>query len=248
MTAKKNIEPIIVYWGPNVIGWNLLYPDPKNLFLSISQQKNKNKKNKGELSFFSCPAFKDKTQNIYSFSFPMDVSYEWDFSNNNQIFKPTNDQNPFIGFKVARTPCINNSPQIEFSLFYSFFCEEPLKATFSAPYFSEPNYTKSASVAPGTMDIGQWFRAYPIEMTFWKEKGTINFKDGESLFYVEFLTDRPVILKRYNTTEKILSYSEICGKSPETWSSRIPLVKRYQRFNDSKMSKVIMKEIKENLL
>ena len=245
MNAKNNKEPIVVYWGPSVIDWNLLYPDPKNLFLSITEQRSKDR---GEKSFFTCPAFQDKTKNIYSFSFPMDTSYEWDFSNDNQVFRPVNDQNPFIGFKVLRNPCINNSPQIEFSLFYSFFCEEPLKATFTAPYFSEPNYTKSASVAPGTMDIGQWFRPYPIEMTFWKEKGTVDFKDGESLFYVEFLTDRPIILKRYNTTEKILSYSNTCSKSPQTWSPRIPLVKRYQRFNESKMGKAIIKEIKENLL
>jgi hypothetical protein len=242
---KNNKEPIVVYWGPGVMNWNLLYPDPKNLFLNITEQKNKNR---GERSFFTCPAFKGKTEKIYSFNFPMNATYEWDFSNNNQSFKTTNDQNPFISFEIARQPNINNSPQIQFSLYYLFFCEEPLEAAFTAPYFSEPNYTKSASVAPGNMDIGQWFRPYPIEMTFWKEKGSITFKDGEPLFYVEFLTERPVILKRFDTTEKLLTYSETCSKAPVNWSPRLLLSQRYQRFNDARMNKIIIKEIKENLI
>jgi hypothetical protein len=243
---KNNKEPIVVYWAPNVMYWNLFYPDPKNLFESLVEQKNNDR---GNNTFFSCPAFGNKTKNTYVYHFPMDVEYEWDFSNKeNKIFKPVNDKNPFIGFNISRPATINNSPQIELNLFYLFFCEEPLEATFSAPYFSKPNYTKYGSVTPGTMDIGQWFRPYTTEMTLWDEKGTINFKNEEPLFYVEFLTDRPVILKRFNTTEKILECAQACSRSATEWSARIPLIDRYKRFNDSKMNKIIIKEIKDNLL
>jgi hypothetical protein len=245
MDKKNKKDPIVIYWGPSILEENLYYPNPKNLFLNLTKEKNTDR---GEKSFFVCPSFQDKTKNIFSFSFPSNASYEWDFSDGKEIFRPTNNQNPFINFQIARHPSINNSPQIQFNLVYSFFCEEPLNATFTAPYFSEPNYTKHASVAPGTMDIGQWFRPYPIEMTFWKEKGRIDFKDGESLFYVEFLTDRPIILKRYRTTQRLVIYSQTCVSSPSNLSARVPLFERYKRFNESEMNKLVLKEIKENLL
>jgi hypothetical protein len=239
-------KPITVYWSPGTSYWNMLYPEPKTLMKTLINNRSENR---GPLSFFNCPSFTNKNNKIYSFAFPMTCGYEWDYSDfDNRYFRPTNPNSPIIGYQELRPPTINNSPQITFNLSYLFFCEESLEATFTPPYFSKPNYTKNASVAPGTMDIGQWFRPYPIEITFWEEKGNIMFENNEPLFYVEFLTDRPVVLKRFMPTDKILEYSNACAQSSSEIESKVPLIDRYKRFNETKMNKLIMKEIKQNLI
>ena len=239
-------KPIIVYWSPSVSYWNMLYPEPKTVMKDLINNRTKDR---GKFNFLNCPAFANKNNKIYSFLFPITCGYEWDYSDfDNRFFRPIKPQEPSIGYEELRPPTVNNSPQISFTLSYLFFCEESLEATFTPPYFSKPKYTKNGAVAPGTMDIGQWFRPYPIEITFWEEKGTVMFENNEPLFYVEFLTDRPIVLKRFMPNDKIMEYHNACVNSPRQIESKVPLVDRYKRFNDSKMGKAIIKEIKENLL
>jgi hypothetical protein len=239
-------KPITIYWSPGVSYWNMLYPEPKTVMKNLINNRNQDRSKE---NFLTCPAFVNKNNKVYSFLFPMTCGYEWDYSDfDNRFFKPINQNDPVVGYKELRPPTVYNSPQISFDLFYLFFCEEPLEATFTPPYFCKPNYTKHASIAPGTMDIGQWFRPYPVEITFWEEKGSVIFENNEPLFYVEFLTDRPIILKRFMPNEKILEYSSACANSSSEIESKVPLIDRYKRFNESKMNKLIFKEIKENLI
>jgi len=239
---KKN--PITVYWAPNTTLWNMLYPDPTLVMEDLYKRKNKNS---GKKHFFACPAFGDKIKKTYCFKFPLNAGYEWDFSDPiNKYFKPTSDS--FVNFTILREPTIDNCPQIEFSLYYLFFCEESLVATFTPPFFSPPNYTKYAATAPGSFDIGQWFRPYPVEMTFWEEKGKIKFESGEPLFYVEFLTDRPVILKRFTPTDKITQYAAAGANSSDYLGKNVPLLSRYKTFKETQMNRLIFKEIKDNIL
>ena len=239
-------KPITVYWSPGVEYWNLLYPEPKTVIQNLIKHKNNIK---DDVNFFSCPAVTNKGKRTYSFEFPMSCGYEWDYSNfDTRFFRPIKEKEPSLGFKELRPPTVFKSPQIAFQLSYLFFCEESLEASFTPPYFCKPNYTKHAVVGAGNMDIGQWFRPYAVEMTFWEEKGSINFKNGEPLLYVEFLTNRPVILKRFSPNEKILQYASACASASKEIEKRVPLIERYKRFNDSKMNKLIMKEIKENIV
>lgn len=239
-------DPIVVYWSPQSVYWNMFYSEPVNVFKDLTKNRNKAS---GQANFFACPSFLNKTNQTFSFAFPLECEYEWDFSDHSSVFfKPKKEDLPHVGFEINRPPTVYNSPQIAFNLYYLFFCEESLSATFTSPYFSKPKYTKHASVAPGTMDIGQWFRPYPIEMTFWEEKGSIKFENQEPLFYVEFLTDRPVIMKRFTPNEKILSYADACVKSPTEIGRYLPLYERYERFTKTKTHKLVLKEIKENLV
>ena len=199
----KNKDKKDVYWWPANPGWDIYYNEPINLLNSLFKNKNKDS---GKKSFFQCPASTDKFKNTFVFTSPMDLEYKYDFSDpNNSYIVPVNENKPFISINIKRPPTLNKMPLFELSLFFCFFSEDSLVASFTPPYFHEPKYFIYGATPPGSYDIGQWLRPYPLEMTLWKETGIIKFKKDEPLFYVEFLTDALVDLKRISPTNGFMS-------------------------------------------
>ena len=65
--------------------------------------------------------------------------------------------------------------------------------------------------------------------------------------YFTFLTDDKVELKRFNLSEDLRKISETCSTVSDWWKN-VPLLKRYDRFLKTKTNKLVMKEIKKQLL
>jgi hypothetical protein len=87
-----------------------------------------------------------------------------------------------------------------------------------------------------------------LKSCFGKMLGTLNLKEDEPLFYVEFLTDRPIILKRFVTTAKLMDYATACSTSPFKIEKNVPLISRYKRFKSARMNSLVLNEIKKNLI
>jgi len=249
--SKKN--PIVVYWAPyshHEVGigeWNLLYDDPYNKQADLI--KNKSQFCDSKNSFFACPAFVNKLKNTYVFRSPMESSYDYDFSNiENVLIESKKPNKPYIKIQSPRIEALSDKPQIRLGLDYLFFCEEPLTATFSAPYFDQAKYLKYGAIAPGTFDIGQWFRPYPVEITLWDKVGEFCIEEDEPIFYVEFLTDRPIIIKRFKPTKQALAYAYACSTALSNIKTGIPLVERYRKFKNTRMNDLVMSEIRDNIL
>lgn len=242
----KNKKEINVYWWPSSSQWNMLYNDPINLLESMYEIKNKDSK-KGSL--FQCPAFSGKTKKIFFFTSPIDLEYKYDFSDpENPYIIPVNKDKPFIAVNILRPPTLNKKPLFELSLFFVFFSEEPLTASFTPPFLHNSNFAKQGVPPTGSYDIGQWLRPYPLEIMLWNETGILKIEKGEPLFYVEFLTDRPINLQRVNSSDKLNYYSKQCSNAPSYLEAKVPLFTRYETFKKTRMKDHIMKEIKENIL
>jgi len=97
-------------------------------------------------------------------------------------------------------------------------------------------------------NIGSWFRPYFTEIQMWNNHGELIIKENEPIFYVEFLTDKKIKLVRFKYTKKLLTYSQHCVDAPSIFGLNLPLVKRYEKFKQSKMRDIILKEIKENIV
>ena len=242
----KNKKEINVYWWPDEPDWNMLYNDPINLLESMYEMKNKDSKKK---SMFQCPAFSDKTKRTFFFTSPMDLEYKYDFTDpENSYIVPTNENNPFIATSIRRAPTLNKQPLFELSLYFCFFSEEPLTASFTPPFLHNSNLMKQGVPATGSYDIGQWLRPYPLEIMLWNETGILKIKKNEPLFYVEFLTDRPINLRRVNGTETLKGYAKQGANSPSYIESKVPLFTRYETFKKTRMKDLIMKEINNNII
>ena len=243
--GKMEKDVINVYWspfynvGPESVDWSFLYPKPKTLFSTLTEKKNPDS---ARNSFFACPAFSNKTKNMYVFSNALSASYSYQGSEIN----PTTDNS--IGVFSERKPSINEGPLFTFSLGYLFFADQPLDAYFTPPYFSKPEYTQYGSVVPGEFDIGQWFRAYNFEMQTWSTSGEIHLKENEPLFYAEFKTNKKINMHRFKQTDQLLQYSRACATTQFLFGKGESLIKRYSRFKDVGLREKVLMEIKNNLL
>lgn len=240
---EKNV--INVYWSPyydvslGSADWSFLYPKPKTLFSTLTEKKNLDS---GSGNFFACPAFSNKTKNMYVFSNTLSGSYQYEGSE----IHPTSEK--FVSVFSERKPSIDQGPLFTFSLRYLFFADQPLDAYFTPPYFSKPEYTQYGSVVPGEFDIGQWFRAYNFEIQTWSNSGEIHLKENEPLFYVEFKTDKKIKMHRFKQTDQILKYSIACSTTQHLFGKGESLIKRYSRFKDVGLKEKVLMEIKNNLL
>jgi len=242
----KNEKPINVYWWANEENNDFFYPNPVNLLDNMYDNKNPKS---GPTSLFACPAITTRFKNIYFFKSPIDANYIYDFSNPEAFyFAPLREDKPNFGIRVLRPASLNNKPHVELGLFYSMFSDEPLIASFTPPFFHEPKYFKYGTSSPGAFDIGKWCRPYPMELVLWKETGEFKVEQDEPLFYVEFLTERPVIIHRVKTTQKLIHYADQCGNIAKKINKRQPLFKRYEQFKDISMRDMLLKEILENTI
>jgi len=247
----KKEEPMIVYWAPksdyankNLGEWNMLHAKPQSLFNHLLEEKHPEA---GNRSIFSCPPWATKAKRTFIFRQPYDSHYRYDFTGDNtSVESLTPIRTNLEPFRQTQS----FKDKIQLTLFHEtmFFAEEPLIATMMSPYFHEPKYTKYGAIANGEYDIGQWYRPVSPDITFWKPKGEFLLEENEPLFYMEFQTDRPVILKRYKFNGQLNAYSDACVNAPFNLESRVPLAKRYARFRNANMRELILKEIKENLI
>ena len=239
-------KPIIVYWSPYVDNvsdpdWSFLYPKPTTLF----KDHFKNKDPESTNHFFMCPASAVKMKKTLVFHSPMSFGYNYDFSDNKQELSASG-KNGILMFQ-SRPNMVSNGPNFKLGLGYSFFASESLEVSFTSPFFHKTTYMENCSTVPGNFDIGQWYRPYSIEIQTWSDKGNIEFVEDEPLFYAEFNTDRPIILKRYKQTDALTKFSHACIETPQMFGFNQSLNKKYQKFRSVGLREKILHEITQNL-
>jgi hypothetical protein len=253
---KKEKDPIIVYWAPNSIAvdeespgnWNLLYQDPVHLFKHWTEFEIKSK-DKDQASFIKCPAFKNLTTNLYAWNWPIDSSYKYNSNSGevNQIeIEALTEQ--FMSCYPPRNQTMTVGPSIEFSYRLHMFSEEPVEVMLTGPYLQQAEYQKYGFLTSGQFDVGQWFRTLNVEIQLYGNKGELHLKKDEPIFYVNFLTDRKIILKRFELTKEIDTYARKCITAKNVFGYRMPLSDSYNIFNKSRTKDILLKKIKENLI
>jgi hypothetical protein len=244
---------INVYWAPaygvvdystnKIVDWSMLYPDPKNLFSNLNKEK---RSDVDPVSLFSCPATKNFLKTIYAFQSAMNSEYYYDFSNNNKKIEPVSREH--LGIEQRHNPNINAGPLLKIGLGYIFFADEPLVATFTAPFFSNSEYIQYGTPIPGEFDIGQWFRPYALELQMWDSSGKLKINAKEDLFYVRFNTKKNIKLHRFDVNEKLESYMNHCMNYSDMFGRFRPLAERYASFKNARLRDYILKEISKNLI
>lgn len=250
ITLREAVNKIInVYWAPileptiSTEDVDLFYSVPNTLLHELSKEKNKDMGKSG--NFFSCPASSNLFRNTYVFKSPVKVNYEYDFTDeNNPIVKSLLKNQPT--FENVRPPTLKNKPILFLKLGYVFFAEEPVEITFTPPFLTEPRYTKYGTPFSGSFDISQWFRPYTMEMQMWNLKGNLIIEKDEPIFYAT--VDKQIKLHRFKLNAKLFEYMSECISSPKWQGNNLPLSKRYEVFKEKERDKLVLSEIKNNLL
>jgi hypothetical protein len=246
----KNEDPIVVYWAPRYtagagekenINWNLLYSDPVQLYKDLSSKRDLSTNARDNI--LSCPAASSRFRNTYVFKNTLKTHYS--FKNN----EPTPQNENHILMSIIRPPSLKDNMMVKFHMSWMLFTEEEeLMTHINPPYFSNAKHNKYGAVVSGGFDIGKWFRPIATEFNLWTNIKEFSIEDEEPILYVEFLSDRPVILKRFYMSPELHSFAESNLYSVGLMGEWLPLKKRYEQFKRSRGKEIILKEIKKNLL
>jgi hypothetical protein len=158
-----------------------------------------------------------------------------------------NDVAP-LQVKVLRPPSIEGTSNIVYNMSWLMFADEPLVAKFTAPYFPATSPAKDVILSAGEFDIGQWFRDFNLDYHVPYGTKELNFEENQPLFYVEFKTDKKIILKRFMLTNEIRNLASECAESRNRYGSFFSLPQRYNMAKESKMSEQILSLIKQNTI
>lgn len=243
-------KPINIYWSPVFViesGQDLgfLYPKPKTLFSELNQQKNK-KSSIASMSYLQCPAVTPKFKKTLVVKNNVNSSYRYLVVDEHKGINPITENS--LGIEFIRDSTISLGPTVIFSLQYLFFSDEPLLMSVAPPMFHEPKYTKYGTVVPGEFDIGQWFRPLNFEVQMWNKNGEFHLEQGEPIMYLEFKTDRPILLHRFNMNEKLMAYQNLPQSVQNIYGRFQSLVEKYRKFIEFGYREKVLTEIKQNLI
>lgn len=214
---------------------NLLMSSPKNLVSDLFQKSITTNK-----TYNRCPANKTALKNTYFVESPIDFDISFDDN-----YQGTGLRSDWL---VARPPDFNNRITAEIDLGWLFFCEESLIMEMTPPYSHNTTASKYGSVAVGSFDISKWFR--PIMPTYflWENERKFVIKANEPLAYIRFLTQDKIKLQQFELTQKTIDIKTACVTHPNYYKEFLPLQERYKLFQEQKMQKIVLKEIKNNLI
>lgn len=234
MVQKK--DEVVIYWSPLTVPApklqthvNLLWGPPVPVLPLLEQG-----------AYRKCTAANDSLKNTYTFLHPKDVVITYDV--NTKQFS-----SDFDGWYVRPDEPVEGRPGIEYDFHWTFFCEEPMLMKLTPPYLHNTSDRATTTIASGQFDISKWFRAINPSYIFWKGCNSIQLTKGEPIFYLEFFTDKKIILKQFEMNER-LQYAALETAALSKVFPYEPLKMKYYRFIRGNRHKSVLKLIKENLL
>lgn len=193
-------------------------------------------------NFKYCPAFKKQINNTFKLTFPFDYHFQFEDRN---IKTNLYDQKFFDAMVVIRSLEMR---MLSLNLHYIFVSEESLEMMTAPSYMSDNEFANKTIVIPGQFDIGKWVR--PLDCAFMMKKGfdTLNVNRGDEYLTVKFLTDEKVNLKKFFVSPTMANLVKQNVESRTYKKKAQTLQYYYSLYQQAKMHKLIMKEIKANLM
>lgn len=235
-----------VYWSPlvgdNYVMSYLDQQEPDRLLNHINKNSFPQYR-EGHQNFRLCPAFMNLFKNTYALRFTHDYKLEM---KDNEIWSTMLDEDFFKSQLRWRS---DDKKFLGFNLLYYFFCEEDLEMSVTPSYFEDNDFNSCAVFIPGTFNISRWFR--PLECAFIvrNDRNEVIMNKGDIYAYIHFKTDEKIRFKRFHASPDILdlgvNFIRFNKKNIRPTMSMIPF---YDVFVRTKMKKLVLKKIKENLL
>ena len=247
MLNNKDNNEIIIYWSPifnttDSVDWNMLYPEPENLYVDLIKNKEKLS---GTDSFFSCPAVNSRLKTSFVFKNGLKTKFSYDFSDK---YNPTIQYEEGINSMYYKPSNLVDGANVLLSIGWIFFSEEPVDILINPAMMHNTNLSSHGIIVPGKYDVSKWFRPLSGEIQLWKTKGTVTIEEDDPLFYLEVLSEKRVTLKRFKMNESLTKYKNACVDAPKSMGFNVPLKKRYKTFIQSRTNELILSEIKNNLV
>jgi hypothetical protein len=246
-------DTITVYWAPISFdqgeeSWSMLYPEPYAL------RKDLNDRAEINASIRICPAIKDGTSNVFVLSSSLDEDFDIPLETVEAMVDAglVGQSIPIDGasvdFRLTRAPEYKDYYNYTYNLAWQIFADEPLEMRATSPWFPPSSPLEKASLLPGQFDIGRWYRPIYLEYITPKDSTHFSLKAGDPLAYLEFMTDKKIIFKRYIPNDRLIQLSQEFTFSPKRFGFFKKLSEHYAMAKKAKMPEIVLAEIKKNLV
>jgi hypothetical protein len=209
----------------------------------IFYEKNFYDSNDSLLSINKCPFFNESIENIFALRSIYD--YSFNIKKDNSVYSNFYDQKFFDDHVICRSV---EKKFFSFIQSYIFFTDEPsLLATISQPpIYEDNNISERCIVIGGNLNIGKYFRNTEFSFILKNNFDEFVIKENEIFSYLKFHTKEKINFKRFFPSLKIKEYLNMVRVSNE-YKKNI-YTKTNTFYNNFKYKKIILKEIKENLV
>lgn len=195
-----------------------------------------------------CPAFRDVHKNTFELQFPCEYKLTITRENNGTRLETTDyDQEYFDEMLYFRSPGHN---LFSYNVRYMFFAETDLNVSMIHPYFFDSDFSSKTMLVSGKFNVGKWFR--PLDCAFIIKKGVDNLilEEDTPFAYVDFDTEEEIVFKRFYRSDEIKKIQrQLLGIRQHRVKKTItPLRYFYDIFYNLRIKKLILQEIKHNLM
>jgi hypothetical protein len=216
-----------VYWSHNNrVGFNDVVGYPPERLLSY-MKKDPLFRDTDYGLILSCPATLDLIRNTYVLRYPISIL--------NTIEQTGEVYTHPMGIQHPR----QSWTHLHMIAGWYFFSATPMHITVTPPYLHPQGLVGPAA----TFDISKWFRM--VHASIMVRDKPVEIKRGQPVLYVTF--DKPVDLLQFDLTYRL---SDIADKSAaiKHTEPRLSLEYLYNKFKQNKTNKIVLDEIKRNLL
>lgn len=234
-------ETVTVYWAlmtapDKQTSMNLMWEPPTPLSKILprgSKTKNAN--------YRVCPAGHNIWANTFAIIHPTTSSAEASGSLDSPEISMTHS------YWMGQPYSLEDSYRLEYDFSWIFFSEESLTMQQLPPFLHNTSDRDGGRIAAGSFDISRWFRAINITYMLWPNKNKITVTKDEPAMYIQFLTDKKVVLKQFEMNEELrqITREAIFHKIYFPYETLNTL---YNRFTRSNRHKRVLQLIKQAIL
>jgi hypothetical protein len=240
--SKNLSKETIVYYSPYSVvsntNWDILHEEPMRVFDYLKPKLNP----QSDFNYLSCPATQHISKKTFKLINTLDSKY---IIENNEIIGTSKN---FIDASITRVPSLINQKLIALSMNWIFFTEEEsLTMTLLPPIMEKAPHLQYGAIVTGSFNIGKYLRQIGIEYNLWENVNKFEIKKDEPYAYVMFDSDKPIKLVRFVVSPKMKEYVDVMTLS-SGWEKKVSLIDRYKRFKAANMKKLVLHEIKNNLI
>ncbi len=241
---KNHKEDIVVYWSP--VDYSLLFHNFEPAVKELTTFKL-NLNQCTETDLLKCPAVKDNLKNTFTVKCPFeyDIACTENGIESTVLTKEFFDSQTLIRDAKAGFLSLRCMPIVFFTEGESLIMEQ------KNAIYSNNDFIKNVTVIEGRYDIGKWFRILDFAFIINHKNKFIKVAAGDTLQYIRFNTDRKIKFKKFYCTEEIYNISQHISNYRGHAKKLINLTGMlgfYESFTRSKMKKLLLKQIKNNLM
>ena len=234
--SKK--DTVVVYWSPwSLPEWNnlvsMLWETPVPVMQTLEKP--------AEDPYQACKAASNLFANTYVVKHPQDIKAK--FSN---LENPTQESSD--ARFIVRAPSVVDAHTVTLDTSsWIFFCEEDLQVTMYPPFMHKTADRDYGYIPAGKFNVARWFRPLNLTYQLWNGITEIEVKKGDPAMYIQFDTDKKVILKRFNLSFELYRMGVECSELKRSLP-RMHLEMLYNLFTKSSRNRKTLQLIKNNLL